>query len=208
MDKNKKEVIVLVHGIWMKGPELFYLRYKLWRQGYKVYQFHYSSLFKTPEENATKLYQFVSKIEAPAIHFVAHSLGGIVVKHLFHRYEIKQIGKVVMIGTPVNGSAVAVYLSQKKYLKYILGKTIVKGLLGDAPGWNYKRKICVIAGTKRIGAGYLLANRVMHEANDGTVNLDETQLDRVDESHKLPHSHFSLLFSNDVAQVIVKFLRK
>ena len=92
MDKNEKEVIVLVHGLWMKGPELFYIRYKLWRQGYKVYQFHYASLFNTPEENATKLYEFISAMDEPIIHFVAHSLGGIVVSHLFQHYEIKKNG--------------------------------------------------------------------------------------------------------------------
>ncbi len=208
MDANEKEAIILIHGVWMKGPELLYLRYKLWRQGYNVYQFHYSSLFKTTEENATRLYQFVSAIDAPVIHFVAHSLGGIVVNRLFQHYEIKATGKVVMIGTPVNGSAVANYLSQKKYLKYLLGKSVIKGLLGDAPGWSYKRKICMIAGTKSMGIGKLLANSVLQIPNDGTVNLHETQLDRATESHEVPRSHFLLLVSNEVVKIIVKFLSK
>ena len=208
MDANEKEAIILVHGLWMKGPELFYIRYKLWRQGYKVYQFHYSSLFKTVEENATKLNQFVSKIDEPIIHFVAHSFGGIVVNHLFQHYEIKKTGKVVMIATPLNGSAIAVYLSQRKYLKYLLGKSIIKGLLGDAPNWSYKREICVIAGTKGIGIGYFLANSALQVPNDGTVNLHETQLARANESHEVPRSHFLLLVSNQVVKIIVKFLSK
>lgn len=208
MDKNEKEVIVLVHGLWMKGPELFYIRYKLWRQGYKVYQFHYSSLFKTAEENSSKLYQFVSTIDESIIHFVAHSLGGIVVNHLFQHHEIKKNGKVVMIATPLNGCAVAAYLSQKKHLKYLLGKSVVKGLLGDAPSWSYKREVCVIAGTKGIGLGYLLANSVLQVPNDGTVNLHETRLERANESHEVPRSHFLLLVSNEVVKIIVKFLSK
>lgn len=208
MDKNEKEVIVLVHGLWMKGPELFYIRYKLWRQGYKVYQFHYASLFKTAEENSSKLYQFVSTIDESVIHFVAHSLGGLVVNHLFQHHEIKKNGKVVMIATPLNGSAVAAYLSQKKHLKYLLGKSVVKGLLGDAPGWSYKREVCVIAGTKGIGLGYLLANSVLQVPNDGTVNLHETRLERANESHEVPRSHFLLLVSNEVVKIIIKFLSK
>lgn len=208
MDKNEKEVIVLVHGLWMKGPELFYIRYKLWRQGYKVYQFHYASLFKTAEENANKLYQFISTIDESIIHFVAHSLGGIVVNHLFQHHEIKKNGKVVMIATPLNGSAIAAYLSQKRYLKYLLGKSIIKGLLGDAPGWSYKREICVVAGTKGIGLGNLLANSVLQVPNDGTVNLHETRLERANESHEVPRSHFLLLVSNEVVKIIVKFISK
>ncbi len=205
---KNKEVIILVHGLWMKGPELFYIRYKLWRQGYKVYQFHYASLFKTAEESATKLYQFVSTIDEPVIHFVAHSLGGIVVNHLFQHHEIKQTGKVVMIATPLNGSVVAAYLNKKKYLKYLLGKSVVNGLLGDAPNWSNKREVCVVAGTKGIGIGNLLANSVLQVPNDGTVNLHETQLENANESHEVPRSHFLLLVSNKVVKIIVKFLSK
>ena len=208
MNTSEKEAVVLVHGIWMKGPELLYLRYKLWREGYRVYQFHYPSIFKTAEESAAKLYQFVSNIDATVIHFVAHSFGGIVVTHLFHRYEIKTPGKVVFIASPVNGSAAAVYLNQKKYLKYLLGKSIVKGLLGNAPDWSYKREVCVIAGTKGLGASYFLANKAMQKPNDGTVNLYETRLEKADENHEIPHSHFFLLFSNEVVKIISRFLCK
>ena len=208
MKENKKEVVVLVHGLWMKGPELLYIRYKLWRQGYKVFQFHYSSLFKSPEENAAKLYQFVSSIKAPAIHFVAHSLGGIVVNHLFQQYEIKQPGKVILMGTPLKGSAAAIHLKKNKFLKYLLGKSIIKGLLGDAPKWNSKRKVCVIAGTQGIGAGQIFANNVMQRPNDGTVNLIETQLEQAEESHEVPCSHFLLLVSKEVVNISLNFLRK
>ena len=213
MHKNKKEVIVLVHGLWMKGPELSYIRYKLWRQGFKVFQFHYPSIFKTPKENAAALYQLISNIDANVIHFVAHSLGGIVVSHLFHDYEIKQSGKVVMIASPLNGSAAAAYLNKKKFLKLLLGKSIIKGLLGDAPKWNSKkwkgkRKICIVAGTSGIGAGQIFANRVMHKPNDGTVNLHETLLEQANESHEIARSHFLMLASNEVVNIIVRFLSK
>ena len=208
MQAKKKEVIILVHGLWMKGPEMLYLRYKFWRQGYRVYQFHYASLVKTPAENATKLYQFVSKIDAPAIHFVAHSLGGIVLSHLFQNDEFDKAGKVAMIATPIRGSAAAVYLSKKKYFRSLLGKSITKGLLGDGPGWNYKRKTCVVAGTRSIGVGRLFAGEVMQEPNDGTVNLHETRLEQADESHEIPCSHFLLLISDKTVKVILKFLSK
>ena len=113
-----------------------------------------------------------------------------------------------MIATSLNGSAVAAYLSQKKYLKYLLGKSVIKGLLGDAPCWNYKREICIIAGITGIGAGQLFTKSVMRAPNDGTVNLHETQLERASESYEIPRSHFLLLVSNEVVKIIVKFLSK
>lgn len=208
MKRKEKEVVILIHGLWMKGPEMLFLRYKFWRQGYKTYQFHYPSVFKSPEENASQLYQFISKLDASVIHFVAHSLGGIVVGHLFQQYKIKQTGKIVLIGTPINGSAAAVYLNKMKYLKPLLGKSVIKGLLGDAPSWRYKRKVCVIAGTSGLGAGRIFANKVMLKPNDGTVNLHETKINKADESHEIPRSHFLLLVSNEVVKIIINFLKK
>ena len=90
----------------------------------------------------------------------------------------------------------------------MLGKSVVKGLLGDAPDWDYKREICIVAGTKGLGAGNLLANKAMQKPNDGTVNLYETKLEKADESHEIPRSHFLLIFSNEVVKIIVNFLRK
>ena len=185
MNAPKKKVIVLVHGLWMKGPELFFIRYKLWRQGYQVCQFHYPSIFKSPEQNAVNLFQFISKIDAPVIHFVAHSLGGIVLAHLFAHYEIKQQGKVVLIASPLNGSAAAAHLYKNKLMKFLLGKSVIKGLLGDAPKESIKRKVCVIAGTNGPGAGQLFAAKAMQKPNDGTVNLDETQLENAAEFHEM-----------------------
>ena len=204
---NNKEAVILVHGIWMKGFELYYLRFILWRQGYRVYQYHYSSIFKTPAQNGEGLYQFVSKLDEPVIHFVAHSLGGIVVSHLFDKHDIKQAGKVVMLGSPVKGSALAHYMNQNKYLKYLLGKSVIKGLLGDNPGWHSKHPLSVIAGTKRLGIGMLLAGKVMQGVSDGTVNIEETRIEQSDEFHVVPHSHFSMLWSRDVAEKIKTFLQ-
>lgn len=206
MTTIKKEAIILVHGIWMKGFEFAYLSFKFKQQGYRVYHFRYASVTKTPEENAKCLYQFLSRVKELTIHFVAHSMGGIVLQHLFHHYEIKQDGKIVMIATPVNGSEVARYLNQKKFRKKLLGKAIEKGLLGDAPGWQTERKICMVAGTMSLGLGVLLAPKALHKPNDGTVNLDETKFEQVTESHEITLSHFSLLFSVKVLKIIVRFL--
>lgn len=204
---NNKEAVILIHGIWMKGPELLYLRFKLWRQGYRLYQFHYPSLFKTPEQNAKSLNKFVTNINEPVIHFVAHSLGGIVATHFFNNHETTKPGKVVLIGTPINGSALARHLHQKKFLKYLLGKSVIKGLISETPPWLSKRKLCVIAGTKSLGVGMLLARKEMRQKNDGTVNLDETQIEQADEFHVVPYSHFSMLWSLDVAEKIKAFLK-
>lgn len=206
--KNKKnEAVVLVHGLWMKGFEQIYLYMRLWLQGYHVYLFRYSSIFKTPEQNAEHLLRFMDKVTEPEVHFVAHSLGGIIVTHLFAKAKINKNGKVVMLASPLNGSAAAGYIVKNKYFMWLLGKSIINGLLGDAPEWKYQHETCVIAGVKGFGIGRLLAASVMKDKNDGTVNLNETELSLADESHEVAHSHFAILFSNDVVIKILNFLK-
>ena len=112
-----------------------------------------------------------------------------------------------MLASPLNGSAVAKYVVKNRFTRWLLGKSIIKGLLGDAPKWKYQHKTCVIAGVKGFGVGRLFAASVMKDKNDGTVNLDETELTLAEESHEVAHSHFGILFSNDVVIKIVNFLK-
>ena len=81
-----KEAVILVHGIWLNGLEMWRLRQRLQQAGYECYQFTYPSLKQTPEDNADKLSDFVAGIDAKVIHFVCHSLGGLVLLHLFDRH--------------------------------------------------------------------------------------------------------------------------
>ena len=87
-------------------------------------------------------------------------------------------------------------------MKILLGKSVIKGLLGDVPEWNDKRKVCVIAGTNGPGAGQVFAASALEKPNDGTVNLHETQLESAAEFHEIPRSHFLLLVSNKVIEII------
>ena len=52
----------------------------------------------------------------------------------------------------------------------------------------------------------LLAKNEMQSENDGTVNLSETQIEKADETHVVPSSHFLMLWSSDVAEKINIFL--
>ena len=136
-----KEAVVLVHGIWMNGTEMFRLRQRLTDVGYECHQFRYPSLKCSPEENAERLYKFVHSIDAPVVHFVCHSLGGLVLLHLFDKHIIEKKGRVVFLGVPVNGSQVARRLSNTIMTRWTMGKSIEHGLLGDRPVWKKWRDI-------------------------------------------------------------------
>lgn len=202
----RNEAVIFIHGIWLKGYELYYLSRYLNKLGYQTYHFKYKSLFRTPAENADLLNTFLKKIEQPVAHMVSHSLGGIVLLHLFHRHPLQQPGKIIMLGTPLNGSAVAKHIYQRPWLRWLLGKSTEQGLLGDAPSWASERDVYMIAGKKGIGMGLLLAFRALKKPNDGTVNFEETMTSYIKQHIDVPYTHFSMLWSRKVAEKIRNIL--
>lgn len=184
---------------------MFRLRQRLTEAGYECHQFRYPSLKCAPEENAERLHKFAHSIDAPVVHFVCHSLGGLVLLHMFDKYIVEKKGRVVFLGVPVNGSQVARRLSGNVLTRWALGKSIDHGLLGDRPVWKQWRDLGVISGNIPLGFGLLVGGpRLPH---DGTVSVEETYLGGAVDYIELPVSHFYMLYSEVVAYQVVTFLR-
>ena len=75
------EAVVLIHGIWMTGADMLVLRKRVRDCGYHAYIFRYASITRTIDDNAKKLQTFVEQLKENKVHFVAHSLGGVVLFH-------------------------------------------------------------------------------------------------------------------------------
>ena len=200
-----KEAVILVHGIWMNGIEMFRLRQRLTDAGYECYQFRYSSLKCSPQENAERLHKFTNSINAQVVHFVCHSLGGLVMLHLFDKHIVEKKGRVVFLGVPVNGSQVARRLSSTAVTRWMVGKSIDHGLLGDRPVWKKCRDLGVISGDFPLGIGLIVGGVPL--PHDGTVSVEETYLGGATDYITMPITHLGLLYSESVAIQVVTFLR-
>jgi pimeloyl-ACP methyl ester carboxylesterase len=203
-----RETVVLVHGIWMTGLELRPLGARLRRHGYQVCYFFYPSLRHAPADNAQRLRNYLRDLEASTVHLVAHSLGGIVLSHLFTGQPPRQPGRVVMLGTPLQGSIVARHLYSKPALRWLLGRATRQGLLGDAPPWRASRETGMLAGTRPTGIGRLLAPGKLSGPHDGTVLVAETCSSALHEHRTVHHSHLEMLFSREVADLVGRFLQQ
>lgn len=202
---GKQETILLVHGLWMKGPEMFLLRHRLRRAGYRVYQFSYRSVACNLGENAARLNAFLAQLEGETIHFVAHSLGGLVVRRLFHDFPGQRPGRIVTLGSPHSGSYVADRMSHSNLLRRLLGRSL-PALTGELYPWSGERELGSIAGTLAIGIGLLL--RDLPQPNDGTVSLTSTRLAGMRDHVTVKTSHMGLLFSRKAAEHVITFLRQ
>ena len=193
-----------MHGLWVNGMDMSLLRRRL-QSNYTTYQFSYNSVASTPAENAEKLQKFISSIEADSIHFVAHSLGGLVVRYLFDRYPDQKPGRIVTLGTPHRPSHSAFQLSKCMATKFLLGKSINDGLLGEVPDWPSSYELGSIAGTLRFGMGVVIPGLVL--PNDGTVSVEETRLEGMSDHLTVACSHLGLLLSSTVFRAIDSFLQ-
>lgn len=201
-----EEIVVLVHGLWMNGLDMGLLKQRITSAGYQTRRFVYPSMKQCPSANAHLLQAFTAGLEAQRVHYVAHSLGGLVLRHLFHLYPEQRPGHIVTMGTPHQPSSAAWRLMNSRGGRLLLGKSADNGLLGYVPPWcDQLHPLGVIAGTLRLGLGMIVPG--VPRPNDGTVAVAETRLEGMTDHVSLPVSHFGMLLSRRVADQTLHFLR-
>ncbi len=198
--------LVLVHGVWMSGLELGWLGHRLKRHGYNVHYYRYHSLAFNPLRNACGLAEFIARQGWCRVHLVGHSLGGIILLHLLNQVPDLPLGRVVLLGSPLNGSQVARSIHGNPWLRPLLGRSVDRGLLGDLPPWPEGRPPGVIAGTSGMGVGRLFTD--LDGPNDGTVLTSETRIPQMADYLELPVGHMGMLTSAEVADACARFLRQ
>jgi pimeloyl-ACP methyl ester carboxylesterase len=198
--------VVYVHGLWMPGEESLVLRHRLAQEfGLALQAFRYSAASTTMEEITARLEDFVRELRAPALHFVGHSLGGLVIHRFFERYPAQPPGAVVFLGTPCVASRAAERAGRFAPIAQLMGQSVAQELLRPQERrWSLPRSLGIIAGNQPLGLGQLLAN--FDEDNDGTVAVSETRMPGATDHIVLPVSHLAMLLSARVAHETGTFL--
>ena len=188
----------------MNGWDMALLGRRLRAAGYSTRRFSYPSIKGTIENNTDLLHRFLADIEDNEIHFVAHSLGGLLVRNLSDKYPDDVKGRVVTLGTPHQGSQVAETMSRSRIGSLLLGKGI-KSLLVKLQDGKQNPEIGVIAGNKPLGSGMFFVR--LKKPHDGTVQLSETKFEKMTDYRVVATNHMGLLFSRLVVKEVATFLR-
>lgn len=196
--------VVLVHGLWAGPWMLGALRARLRAEGYAVHAFRYASVRAPLESTARAFARFLDSLHAEPIHIVAHSLGGVVAHEGLLLQPCK--GNVVLLGTPWRGSRAARQLEQLPLGATLRGHCLGDWLANPRPQWRAANPLGVIAGSRGMGMGRLIAPD-LPRPNDGAVTVDETLIDGARDRLVLPVSHSGMLLSSRVARETARFLR-
>ncbi len=197
-----EQAVVLVHGLWMSRWSFAFIAKYLRNHGYQVYRFGYKTTTRPFDFNIEKLTAFVNSRKESTVHLVVHSMGGILSMRSLPM--IRKTGKLIMLGSPINGSRAARAMSEKKWSSWML-KYATEPLTNGVVNPQVFRESYMIAGTSNsIGIARLVTK--LPEPNDGTVALDETQADWIDIHTTENTNHFRMLFHPKVKKRIAGFL--
>ncbi len=121
----KKECVIVLHGMGRTKYAMRKVEKELVVAGYTVWNRSYPSTQKPIEvlavEHISKGLAFCRRAQAEKIHFVTHSLGGILVRYYLQDKPIEKLDKIVMLSPPNSGSEIADNLKDIRLYQWMMG---------------------------------------------------------------------------------------
>lgn len=203
-ESGRSGAVVLLHGLWLRSAAMGYLGRRLQAAGFATHAFDYSSIHDGVDAAGAALAACVRKISG-TVHLVGHSLGGVLAATIVQRQPDLIDGRIVCLGSPLNGSAAARGLRRWPGGAGLLGRSM-EFLERGLPPWQGTPALGMIAGRLPIGLGFLLGG--LHGPHDGTVAVAETRLQGLTDHRVIPAAHTGLVYSDLAAGLVAGFLRK
>jgi triacylglycerol lipase len=207
------EPVVLLHGLCRTERSMRPMQQALEREDFTVLNVDYPSRERTVEELSeavlAPLMMECRANGAKRVHFVAHSLGGILIRQYAANHPDAPIGRVVMLGPPNAGSEVVDRLGEWRLFSWINGPAGKELSTSQSSAPNR-------LGPVRFQAGILAGNRSINWINslmmiegpdDGKVSVERTKLDGMTDHLVLPTSHPFLLRNREAIAQTLEFLR-
>ncbi len=178
--KPINESVILLHGLGDVKLSMLKLENALKDEGYITKNIGYSSSGETieslSENELSKVVERYKKIGFDKIHFVTHSMGGLIVRYYLQGHDLPSGSRIVMLSPPNHGSEIADHFQKSKFYKLVVGD-VGKELAIDSSILSELKPIVqevgIIAGNKSSNSYF---SKIIPGEDDGRVAVDNTKL--------------------------------
>ena len=206
------ETVIVIHGLGRTPASMAILVSRLEAAGYRVVSFGYPSRSEPIEVLVDRLGNEVALCcsdEAESVHFVTHSMGGVLTRAYLGRMPTPHEGRVVMLSPPSQGSEIVDAFSDTPMLQSVLGPAGSR-LGTDSTG------IAAQLGPPRFTLGIITGDRSLNPLgswlipgpDDGKVSVERARLEGAADFIVVPASHTFIMNHREVAEQVVYFLRE
>ncbi|UTD29366.1 triacylglycerol lipase [Bradyrhizobium sp. WD16] len=203
--------VVLLHGIARSSRAFGRLERTLTEAGFAVLNLDYPSRRARIEDLAETIHEAIDGFAATVpgeMHFVAHSMGGLLARVYLARHRPPRLGRVVMLGTPNGGSEIADLLRNFPPFGAFFGPAGPQLCTPQHGGGRWPASdypVGIIAGRRAIDPfGYL----VLPRPNDGRVSVANTRIDGMADHIVIDAAHPWLMTNREAVRQTLSFLRR
>ena len=171
---------------------------RLSKSGYQVINLTYPSSKFSIEEIADNFFApELAKYSESKIHFIGFSMGNLIIRYLLAKHRPKNLGRVVMLAPPNQGSAIADFLMSNQTTNFFFKR--IFGKAGQQLGTKSGRVVLPNFADYELG---IIAARL-----DTKVSIKNTKLDGMKEHIVVLTNHTSIAQLGKVARFIDNFLK-
>ncbi|MGZ5094047.1 MAG: esterase/lipase family protein [Burkholderiales bacterium] len=200
------EIVLLVHGLWMHGVAMRLMQHRLERNGFAVRAYSYPTVRMNLHDNALRLARYCATLTGSRLHFVGHSMGGVVALKAAELLPDSTRGRVVLIGTPFADSYSGRQLDRVHGGRLLLGRCMNQWLKESQRQAVGDLDVGVVAGDGGFGMGRIIAPG-LPKPHDGVISVDETRVPGMRDHVTLRVSHTAMLVSRPVLHQVCAYLK-
>ena len=207
--QSTPDCVVLLHGLWRDERAMSFIDKQLQQSGYQTINVSYPSMQESlpvlADRYVSAAVQACRNLSSPRIHFVTHSMGGILARLYLQTHSLPQGSRMVMLSPPNHGSEWVDWMRDSVWMSALLGPAGGQ-LATDSSLLRELKPVALEVGviTGSGGRGWF----GMPVPNDNAVTVASARLPEMSDFLVVPLNHVSIRRSEPVVQQMLSFLRQ